>query len=111
MKIFVGKIDCLHCAPKGRKLNCIDKNRLVSYCIVGNTNVISSKFTTEYKSIILECEANRYLPDQEKMKALELLIDKFSPNHKESGMKSAHNSFNRTEIIRLDIKQWSGKTK
>ncbi len=101
----------LHCAQEGRKLSCLDNNNSVSYCIVGHTNVISSKFTTEYESIILECEAHRNLSEQERMKALEILLDKFSPEDKEAGMKNAHRSFTRTEIIRLDIKHWSGKTK
>lgn len=101
----------LHCAPEGKKLKSLDKNNIVSYCIVGHTNVISSKFTTEYESIILECEAHRNLPDAQRMKAMELLLEKYSLNHKEAGMKSAKRSLPRTEVIRLDIKHWSGKTK
>lgn len=101
----------LHCAKEGRKLGCLDNNNSVSYCIVGHTNVISSKFTTEYESIILECEAQRNLSDVEKMKAMELLLNKYSLNHKEAGIKSAQRSLLRTEVIRLDIKYWSGKAK
>lgn len=101
----------LHCATEGRKLRAIDKNQTVSYCVVGRTNVISAKFTTEYESIVLECTAHRNLSREEKMKALELLIDKFSAADKTAGMASAERSFERTEIIRLDIIRWSGKSK
>jgi hypothetical protein len=45
------------------------------------------------------------------MKALELIIDKYSPGDKEVGLKYAQKSFDRTEIIRLDIEKWSGKCK
>ena len=45
------------------------------------------------------------------MKALELLLDKLSPEDKVVGMKYAEKSFHRTEIIRLDIDNWSGKCK
>lgn len=45
------------------------------------------------------------------MKALLLILDKYSPNNKEIGMKYAEKSFHRTNIIRLDIIEVSGKTK
>src|SRR3972149_8062353 len=40
----------LHCAPEGRKLNCIKSNNKVSFCVVGNTHVLPDKFSTEYES-------------------------------------------------------------
>jgi hypothetical protein len=45
------------------------------------------------------------------MKALEIFIDKDSPMDKETGMKYAGKSFFRTEIVKLDIEKWSGKSK
>ena len=101
----------LHCAFEGKKLNCIDKNSNVSFCVIGDTNVLSDKFTTEYESIILECSTERDLSETIKMHALSLLLDKYSPNDKEVGMKYAEKSFHKTEIIKLEIKKWSGKSK
>jgi len=101
----------LHCALEGKKLHCIDKNSNVSFNVVGDTNVLSDKFTTEYESIILECHAERNLTDVIKKHALSLFLDKYSPNDKEVGMKYAEKSFKRTEIIKLEIKKWSGKSK
>lgn len=101
----------LHCAPEGRKLRCIDENHNVSFCVVGKTNVISEDFTTEYSSIILDCIAERYLPPNIMMNALGMLLEKYSPTHKETGMIYAKKSFNRTEIVRLEIKKYSGKSK
>ncbi len=101
----------LHCAHEGKKLRCMDKNPRVSFCVVGRTQVISDKFTTEYESIILECEAARNLSPETRMKALSLLLQKYSPNDMETGLKYAESSFDRTEIIRLEINKWSGKSK
>ncbi|NJO89323.1 MAG: pyridoxamine 5'-phosphate oxidase family protein [Chloroflexia bacterium] len=101
----------LHCAPEGRKLDYIRSNNLVSFCVVGKTNVLPDKFSTEYESIILECTALINLASDERMNALMLLIDKYSPNFKDKGMKYAEGSFGRTEIIKLDIISWSGKSK
>lgn len=101
----------LHCAPEGQKLQCIDGNNSVSFCVIGETCVISDKFTSEYNSIILQCSANRNLDKEERMNALSLFLEKYSPEDKIIGMKYAEKSFHRTEIIRLDIKKWSGKSK
>lgn len=101
----------IHCATEGRKLRSIDKNPAVSFCVVGKTNVISAKFTTEYESIILECTAKRGLEPEIRMKALLLLVDKYSPGFQSSGKKSAENALKITEIIRLQIVNWSGKRK
>lgn len=101
----------VHCAPVGRKLQCMEKEPRVSFCVVGKTNVLSDKFTTEYESIVLQCTAHRGLSDAERMKALSLLLDKYSPHDKAVGMKYAEKSFHRTEIIRLQVTEWSGKCK
>ncbi len=100
-----------HCAKEGRKLRCIEICNNVSLCIVGRTHVISGKFTTEYESIILDGKAFISILSEERMKALELFLDKYSPADKTAGMKYATNSFAKTEIVRLDIDSWSGKCK
>ena len=100
-----------HCAKEGRKLRCIELCNRVSFCVVGRTQVIPDKFTTEYESIILDCKAVISLPADERMKAFELILDKYSPEDKAAGMKYAEKSFDKTEIVRLDIEKWSGKCK
>lgn len=101
----------LHCAPEGKKLRCLDINNKVSFCVIGRTNVISDQFTTEYESIILECTAVRNLEEDERMKAFSLIIEKYSPQDKITGMKYAKGAYHQTEIIRLEIIKWSGKRK
>ncbi len=101
----------LHCAPEGKKLICIRQNPNVSFCIVGKTNVIPDSFTTEYESIVIECVASLNLSDVEKMVALRYLVNKYSPDFKEKGDLYAQGSLSRTEIIKLDISNWSGKSK
>ena len=101
----------IHCAPDGRKLRCLDRESRASFCVVGRVNLLSSRFTTEYESIVLTGCIVRHLSDEEKMRALELLLDKLSPDDKQVGMKYAAGSFHRVEILRLDVDTWSGKCK
>ena len=84
---------------------------LVTFTIIGRTGVVPSKFTTNYESVVLACTAHTGLPAEERMKALELILDKYAPDDKTVGLKYTEKSFHRTEIIRLDIRSASGKCK
>lgn len=101
----------IHCAPEGKKLRCIIDNPHVSFCIIGRVKLLPDKFTTEYESIVMKGEARFPLSDEEKKKALEAILDKFSPDDKVIGKKYAEKSFHRVELIRIDITEWSGKCK
>ena len=101
----------VHCAPEGRKLRCLDRCAEVSFCVVGRTKVLPSKFTTAYESVVMKCTAHHGLHDAERMSALSLLLSKYCPNDKMVGMQYAEKSFFRTEIIRLDIEEVSAKSK
>ena len=87
----------------------LEKEKAIS--IIGKTHIISNQFTTEYESIILKCRAYIGLNEEERINALHLLIEKYSPNDKVIGNQYAQKSFHRTEIIRLDIEEASGKCK
>lgn len=100
-----------HCAPEGEKLRALRKNNRVSFCVIGKTKVIPNQFTTAYESVIAKGNITIGLSDEEKMHALELILDKYSPNDKVLGLKYAQKSFARTEILRLDIVSVSGKCK
>lgn len=101
----------IHCGPDGHKLDCIDANPLVSFCVVGHTNVISNKFTTAYESLVIRGKISRNLIEEERKKALRLILMKYSPDDMEIGMKYAEKSFHRTEILRIAIDEISGKNK
>lgn len=101
----------IHCAPEGRKLRCVERSPRVTFCVVGRTRVCPERFTTAYESIVVECRAVRGLDEGERMQALGLLLEKYSPDDVEVGMRYAEKSFHRTEVVRLDILRMSGKCK
>lgn len=100
-----------HCAPEGKKLKLIEQNPSAIFCIVGQTAVQPSKFTTAYESVLISGKIQLIEDDRERMSALLLLVDKYSPEYKEIGAKYAQGSFARTAILRLDIEHISGKCK
>lgn len=101
----------VHCAPEGRKLRCVDRVPEVSFCVVGATKVAPAKFTTAYESVVVRARAVRALPEEERWRALRLLLGKYAPEECETGLIYARRSFARTEILRLEILAVSGKCK
>lgn len=100
-----------HCAPEGHKLDAIRANGKVSFCVVGDTRVIPGKFTTAYASVHLFGRASVVDDEGERLRALRLLVEKYSPDFREISEKYIAGSFARTAVIRLDIEHLSGKTK
>ena len=100
-----------HCAPEGVKLRLIEKNDLACFCIVGETKVQPDKFTTLYESVMAFGRIAFVEYNNECMTALELLLDKYSPNDKTAGLKYAANSLTRTRVLCMTIERISGKTK
>lgn len=101
----------IHCAPEGRKLRAIASDCRVSFCVVGKTCPVPEKFTTAYESIVIEGRARVVVSDDERRRALELLVEKYSPDYASVGAAYIEKSFHRTAVIAIDAERWSGKTK
>jgi nitroimidazol reductase NimA-like FMN-containing flavoprotein (pyridoxamine 5'-phosphate oxidase superfamily) len=100
-----------HCALEGSKLDFIRKNNKVSFCVVGKTEVLPSKFSTKYESAIVLGEIYEVNDQNEKKKSLIELVVKYSPAHMESGEKYIDAALHQVNILRLDIKELTGKAR
>lgn len=100
-----------HCAPEGQKLDEISKNNKVSFCVVGKTNPIANQFTTLYESVIAFGDAVTNLSDDEKRKALRLLVKKYSAGFEEIAEQYMDKSWNRTSTFKIEIKHITAKAK
>lgn len=100
-----------HCAPEGQKLDAMAKNDKVSFCLVGITKPIAEQFTTLYESVIVFGTANTKLDDEEKRKALRLLVKKYSPGFEEIGEKYMDKSWGRTAVFKIAIEHITAKAK
>lgn len=100
-----------HCALDGKKIRCLEKNKHVTFCIIGRTSVIPHQFTTAYESVIVKGTIELHLSHEEKRQGLTLLLDKYCPKDKTVGLTYIEKSFHRTNVIRLDISAFSGKSK
>lgn len=100
-----------HCAPEGQKLDMLKVNNKVTFCVVGVTKPIASQFTTLFESVIAFGSAITDLPDDEKRKALRLLVKKYSKGFEEVGEKYMDKSWDRTAVFRINIEHITAKAK
>ena len=111
--VFDGSRGCIyfHCAKAGRKLDCLRNSPLASFCVVGKTRILPEKFSTEYESVIAECRAVVVSDARERAEALEMLVRKYSPEHVQKGLEYIAAAAERTEVVRLEILEFSGKSR
>lgn len=99
-----------HCALEGHKLNNISSNSKVSFCIVGNTQVLPEKFGTKYESTIVFGIATETF-DLEKQNALIGLVEKYSASYYEEGMKYIEALTTKARVFKISISSITGKSR
>ena len=81
----------------------------VSFCVVGEDEVIPEAFSTAYTSVIVFGRAEIVADEKEKREALRLLAERFSPEFGEEGEAAIRSSWNDVCIVRLNIEHAVGK--
>ncbi|GAA0729497.1 pyridoxamine 5'-phosphate oxidase family protein [Clostridium malenominatum] len=99
-----------HCAVEGFKLDSIQKNNNVSFCVVGKTQLLPEKFSTKYESSLVFGKAYEVI-EEEKEKALLSIIEKYSPEYLEAGAEYIKKAAHRTKVIKIVIEKVTGKTR
>jgi hypothetical protein len=97
-----------HCARTGHKLDNIRHNPKVSFCVVGDSEVVPAKFSTKYKSVILFGIAEEVV-GEEKKAGLDALIRKYAPDHLAAGEAYIQADGEKTRVIRIRIDHLTGK--
>ena len=99
-----------HCAMEGQKLDNLAENPKVSFCVVGRTNVLPAEFSTEFESVIVFGCASE-ISGEERYRALNGLIEKYSPEFISEGSAYIEKFDSRTCVVRIEIERLSGKAK
>jgi nitroimidazol reductase NimA-like FMN-containing flavoprotein (pyridoxamine 5'-phosphate oxidase superfamily) len=100
----------IHCAREGLKTEILETNPSVSFCVVGFTEVLPDKFGTLYESCIIKGSAAE-IYSEEKQKALEGLILKYSVNFVPEGARYIEKLTTKTRVFRISIDTITGKAK
>jgi len=107
--IFMDETLYIHCAMEGHKISALVQNPKVSYTVVGQAEVIPETFETFYESVIAFGQVRLLTTGEEKMKALNGFIDRFSSAFKSSGNDYVEKNAPRTMILALDLIHLTGK--
>ena len=103
----------VHCALKGHKVDNIEANPKVSFCVVGPTEPVCHEngFSTFYESCVVFGTA-RVVPDgQEKHDALYALTRKYFPEEDESVERAITRHGPATLVYAISLDRVTGKAK
>lgn len=99
-----------HCAVEGRKIDNIKQNKSVSFCTVGNIEILPDQFGTKYESVIVSGEVEEVFDDNKQI-ALEGLLHKYSPDYFDKGLKYIEALREKTRVFKITINSLSGKAR
>ncbi len=108
--IYMNGAIYFHSATEGHKLENINYHKKGSFCVVGNTEILADKFTTNYVSAIA-FGVLKEVAEEEKEQALLGFLEKYSSAHMEKGKAYIASSAHQTKVIKLSIKHVSGKSR
>jgi nitroimidazol reductase NimA-like FMN-containing flavoprotein (pyridoxamine 5'-phosphate oxidase superfamily) len=98
-----------HSALAGHKIDAIERNAKVSFCVIAADDVVQSTFTTHFRSAIVFGKARVVTDDGEKRHALECLARKYSPDFLEAAESEIDGDWKRVCVIELAVEHMSGK--
>lgn len=108
--VVVDRAIFMHSAVTGHKLDNIQSNPKVAFCVVGPTELLPRKFSTRYKSVIVFGRAS-VVSGAAKRTALTALIEKYAPRHVDTGQAYIDKMIGDTTVIRIDIDRFTGKAR
>jgi nitroimidazol reductase NimA-like FMN-containing flavoprotein (pyridoxamine 5'-phosphate oxidase superfamily) len=106
----IGDAIYFHSALEGHKLDNLAGNDRVSFCVVGDTEVLPEQFGTRFASAIVFGSA-REVFDADKQRALEGLLSKYSPGFMEKGLRYIEKVSPEVRVFGIRIERITGKAR
>lgn len=128
----VGDVVYFHSAREGTKLDILRSHPEVTMVFVGDIHVpdpitpeeyleykaenkmgmfASTKFTTEYESAIIQGRVFFVESEEEAMKGLRTISEKFTPLNMDYFEEAARSGLHRVQVLRMDIREITAKRK
>ena len=98
-----------HSAMEGHKIENLKANNHVCISCVGDTGIPPGKFTMEYESAIVFGKAEELKSVEEKIQALRLISQRYTPDNMAAFDIAIKRDINRTAVWRIHIDEISGK--
>lgn len=99
-----------HCGKTGHKIDSINKNAKVSFCIIDKDDVVKEEYTTYFRSVIAFGKAYVVEDEKEIMESIDRLCIKYYPEDSEENRNKAIEREKRALcMVRIDIEHVTGK--
>ena len=96
-----------HCAKEGHKVDAININDKVSFCVVAKDEVVSEELTTYFKSVIIFGKAKKLDGEELRNAAIQLGLKYY--NNKDAVNKEVEKAFTRMACYEINIEHITGK--
>lgn len=100
----------IHSAIQGLKVDSIKKDNRVCFTVIGKTEVLPDKFSTNYESVIVYGKIIE-LVEENKNIALYELIKKYSADFLEEGKIYIEKAGKVTKVYKIEVEHMSGKAR
>jgi nitroimidazol reductase NimA-like FMN-containing flavoprotein (pyridoxamine 5'-phosphate oxidase superfamily) len=106
--VYINEAIYFHCALSGHKIDNIENNSKVSFCVVGDIKILPADFSTNFVSTVVFGIVSE-VEGEERYDGLLALLEKYSPDFLEEGRKYIQKLDKLTKVIKIDIQHMSGK--
>ncbi|MCH5278331.1 MAG: pyridoxamine 5'-phosphate oxidase family protein [Christensenellaceae bacterium] len=108
--VYDGRALYFHCAKSGHKLDAINNNNKVSFCVVDQDLVIPQKYTTFFRSVIVFGRASIVSNENEIRRAIERLAVKYYPDDSKANRDLAIERESKAMcMVKIEIEHMTGK--
>lgn len=97
----------VHSASQGHKIDALKRNPKCSFCVVDRDDILPEEFTSYFRSIIAFGKAEFIETEEEKIRALQALCEKYSPGL--NPINEINKCLNSVLIIRVRLEHVMGK--
>lgn len=98
-----------HSGMNGHKADAVRKHDKASFCVVAQDDVVPSRFTTRYRSVIAFGRVREVQDAAEKRESMIALARRYGMGHMERGNAEIEESWDHLLMIALDIEHMTGK--
>lgn len=99
-----------HSAKEGHKIDILQKNPKVSFCIIDQDVIQPLEYTTYFKSVIVFGNIEILEDNESKIEPLKKLGSKYAPNNTEEALeKEIQTGINNLVILKMNIVKITGK--
>jgi len=98
-----------HSAPDGQKIDNLRRLGKVCVSCAGDIKVIPGKFGIEYKSAVIKGTASEITGNDEKIRALKIISERYTPDDMPLFDDAIKASLERTAVFKIHIDEITGK--